>query len=83
MTNLLQTLSSKVASAIYALDLPDIGNRAVKTAIQVFAAQVAASGLGILDFVQDAAMFEKAGLAALGGAAAIVYNAVLAWASDD
>ena len=59
----------------------DIGVRAVKTSIQVFAAQVAASGLGILEFVGDASTLQKAGLAAASGGLSVLWNALVNWSS--
>lgn len=64
------------------MDFKDIGTRAAKTAVQCFGAQVVASGLGVFDFVQDASLLEKGGLAALGGAAAVVWNALINWSSS-
>ena len=59
----------------------DIGVRAVKTAIQVFAAQIVASGLDILSFAGDAAVLEQGALAALAGGVSVIWNAAVNWSS--
>lgn len=61
--------------------LSDAGVRAVKTGIQTFAAQVAASGLALVDALTDVSLVEKAGIAALAAFVSYVWNVVLTWAN--
>ena len=60
----------------------DAGERCLKTAVQVFLAQQAASGLDLMDWVQDTSSLQRAGLAGLGAVISLGTSALSRWAGS-
>lgn len=77
----MESLKERLKSAYEALS--DAAVRAAKTGIQTFAAQIAVSGLSLVDGLTDATMLEKAGVAAVASLISYVWNVVLAWSASE
>jgi hypothetical protein len=60
----------------------DAGERCAKTAVQVMLAQMAASGTGWVDAVQDVSTLQRGAIAALGAVASLATSALSRWAGS-
>lgn len=56
----------------------DAGERLIKTFLQAFLAQITASGLGLIEILEDTTTLQRAGVAGL----AAVYSLIFSWASS-
>lgn len=61
----------------------DALERLVKTFVQAFIAQVTASGLGLIDAIQDVSTLERAAIAGIAAVLSLIMSWLSKWAGTD
>lgn len=61
----------------------DAAERLLKTFVQAFLAQILASGLDLIDAVQDTTTLEQAAVAGIAAVLSLIFSVVSKWANTD